>query len=151
MIGVYIDLSNMYHVARKLYNRKIDYSKLKAKIQGDNWVAYGCNRGGEADRFIVSLAELGILAKYKKTRQVAPGVFKGDWDVGITVDIIRDGYDTVILVTNDGDFVELTDYLEVMGRQIIIVGHEISSCYEGYEQIELTEDVLEQKGKVLCG
>ncbi len=44
----------------------------------------------------------------------AGGVIKADWDVGMAVDAIRmsETLDVVILVTGDGDFIPLVEYLK---------------------------------------
>jgi hypothetical protein len=53
----------------------------------------------------------------------ASGAKKADWDVGMAVDAIRIGeiLDVVILVTGDGDFVELVEYLRHHGRQVEVI------------------------------
>jgi len=44
----------------------------------------------------------------------AGGAKKADWDVGITVDAIKlaEKLDVVVLVTGDGDYVPLVNYLQ---------------------------------------
>ena len=49
------------------------------------------------------------------------GMKKADWDVGIAVDAIRMAtlLDVIILVTGDGDFVPLVEYLKWgLGREV---------------------------------
>jgi uncharacterized LabA/DUF88 family protein len=51
----------------------------------------------------------------------AGGAKKADWDVGMAVDAIRmaEFLDVIILVTGDGDFVPLVEYLQNgRGRQV---------------------------------
>ncbi len=49
------------------------------------------------------------------------GMKKGDWDVGIAMDIIKlsGKLDVVILVAGDGDYVPLVEYLKNNGCQVV--------------------------------
>jgi len=50
----------------------------------------------------------------------AGGAKKGDWDVGLAVDAIKlsSKLDAVILITGDGDFVPLVEFLKNVGCQV---------------------------------
>ncbi len=64
--------------------------------------------------FFEALTKAGIELRMKDLQVFADGTKKGDWDVGMAVDAIRMAsfLDVVILVTGDGDFVPLVDYLK---------------------------------------
>ncbi len=64
--------------------------------------------------FFEALTKAGIELRMKDLQVFADGTKKGDWDVGMAVDAIRMAsfLDVVILVTGDGDFIPLVDYLK---------------------------------------
>ena len=63
--------------------------------------------------FFAALADAGIELRLKDLQIFADGSKKADWDVGMAVDAIRtaQGLDVIVLVTGDGDFIPLVDYL----------------------------------------
>jgi uncharacterized LabA/DUF88 family protein len=69
---------------------------------------------GEEKGFFEALTKLGIEMRTKELQVFAGGAKKADWDVGLAVDTISASpkLDTVILVTGDGDFVPLVEYLQ---------------------------------------
>jgi len=68
---------------------------------------------GEAS-FFEALEKAGLELRTKDLQVYAGGMKKADWDVGMAVDAIRMSsfLDVVILVTGDGDFLPLVDYLK---------------------------------------
>ncbi|MDP3947891.1 MAG: NYN domain-containing protein [bacterium] len=71
--------------------------------------------------FFEALEKEGIELRMKDLQVYAGGMKKADWDVGMAVDAIRMGsaLDVVILVTGDGDFIPLVEYLKWgLGRQV---------------------------------
>jgi len=70
---------------------------------------------GEEKNFFEALQKVGIEAKTKDLQIFAGGAKKADWDVGLAVDAIKlaPKLDAVILITGDGDFVPLVEYLQV--------------------------------------
>lgn len=118
-VAVLIDTSNLYHSAKNLYRRKVNFGAvLKDAVAGRKLVravAYVVtSENGEEKNFFEALTKLGIETKTKDLQIFADGAKKGDWDVGITVDAIRMApkIDAIILVTGDGDFVPLIEYLK---------------------------------------
>lgn len=118
-VGVFIDTSNLYHSAKNLYKRKVNFGAvLRDAVAGRKLVraiAYVItSEGGEEKNFFDALTKLGIETKTKDLQIFAGGAKKGDWDVGITVDaiIMASRIDAVILITGDGDFVPLVEYLK---------------------------------------
>lgn len=124
-IGVLIDAENIFHSAKALYRRRVNYRNLLDLIVGNRRLARAVAyvvmaREGDA-LFFDALVRLGIEVKVRQL-QIYGRHKKGDWDVGITVDAVRmsDELDTVVLVTGDGDFVELVDYLHERNRRVEI-------------------------------
>ncbi len=64
--------------------------------------------------FFEALTKAGFELRMKDLQIYAGGMKKADWDVGMAVDAIRMAafLDVVILVTGDGDFLPLVDYLK---------------------------------------
>ena len=135
-VGIFIDVQNLYHSAKNLYHGRVNYKELiKHLVAGRQLiraVAYvvkseGVEGIGAASLREASLAPIGREAAFfealekeglelrSKDLQIYPdGTKKADWDVGMAVDAIRMApfLDSVILVTGDGDFCPLVDYLK---------------------------------------
>src|SRR3989344_2901105 len=118
-VAVLIDVQNMYHSARNLYGKRVNFKEvLKTAVAGRKLVrAIGYvikTESGEESAFFEALAKIGIEPKFKDLQIFAGGMKKADWDVGITVDAIRlaPRTDSIVLITGDGDFIPLIEYLK---------------------------------------
>ena len=118
-VGVFVDVSNMYHCARHLYGSFVNFGQvLKDVVAGRQLIraiAYVVSADVEQEKaFFEALAKAGFEVKEKELQVFADGTKKGDWDVGISVDAITlaDRLDAVVLVTGDGDFVPLVEFLK---------------------------------------
>jgi uncharacterized LabA/DUF88 family protein len=126
-IGVFIDVQNMYYSAKALYNRKVNFGEILKTAVADRQLiralAYVVRATGEEGAFFEALNQRGIETKVRELQEFHSGLKKADWDVGITVDAIRIGeiLDVVVLVSGDGDFVELVEYLKHHGKQVEVV------------------------------
>ena len=110
-IALFVDVQNIYYTTRDTYGRQFNYRKLWKKIsaQGDivSAIAYAIHRGDDKQqKFQDALKHIGFTVKLKPYIQRSDGNAKGDWDVGITIDIMElaNNVDTVILLSGDGDF-----------------------------------------------
>ncbi|MBU0546008.1 NYN domain-containing protein, partial [Patescibacteria group bacterium] len=74
-----------------------------------------------------------------------------DWDVGITVDAIRlsPSLDTIILVSGDGDYLPLVEYLQNQGKQVEVVAFGETTSSRLKEEADDFIDMGEEKGKFL--
>lgn len=118
-IAVLIDVQNMYHSAKNLYRAKVNFAEvLKQAVAGRKLIraiAYVIKtESGEEEAFFKALSKIGIEIKMKDLQIFPGGMKKGDWDVGIAVDAIKlsNFLDTIILVTGDGDFIPLVEYIK---------------------------------------
>ncbi len=120
-MGIFVDIQNLYHSAKNLYHARVNYKELmKELVAGRNLVgAYAYvvkseTAEGEA-AFFDALEKAGLQLRSKDLQIFAGGQKKADWDVGMAVDAIRmsDPLDVIILVTGDGDFIPLVEYLRV--------------------------------------
>jgi uncharacterized LabA/DUF88 family protein len=110
-IAIFADVQNIYYTTRQAYGRQFNYRKLWQQIsaQGDivSATAYAIDRGDEKQRnFQDILRQIGFTVKLKPYIQRSDGSTKGDWDVGITIDVVEaaKNVDTVVLLSGDGDF-----------------------------------------------
>lgn len=118
-VAILIDVQNMYHSAKNLYGARVNFAEvLNTALAGRTLIraiAYAIRtEGGEEKSFFEALERMGIEVKMKDLQIFPGGLKKGDWDVGIAVDAIKfsNFLDTIILVTGDGDFVPLLEYIK---------------------------------------
>ncbi len=118
-VGVLVDVSNMYHSAKNLYNKRVDFKEvLKDAVAGRKLIratAYVIKTETEEEMpFFEALSQQGFEIRMKDLQIFAGGAKKADWDVGITVDAIKLAakLDVVVLVTGDGDYLPLVSYLQ---------------------------------------
>ena len=110
-VSLFVDVQNIYYTTRSVYKKNFDYNIFwQRATEGReviNAFAYAVDRGDEKQRqFQNILKAIGFQVKLKPFIQRADGSAKGDWDVGITVDIMECAADSdvVILASGDGDF-----------------------------------------------
>ncbi len=110
-IGLFVDVQNIYYTTRHTYGRQFNYRALWELLsqRGDIVLAhaYATDRGDAGQRkFQAALRHIGFSVKLKPFIQRADGSAKGDWDVGITIDVLENAavLDRVFLLSGDGDF-----------------------------------------------
>ena len=118
-VGILVDVSNMYHSAKNLYNKKVNFKEILAKaVAGRKLIratAYAIRTENQDEApFIEALSQQGFEVKMKDLQIFAGGAKKGDWDVGIAIDAIKlaDKLDVIIIVSGDGDYIPLVSYLQ---------------------------------------
>jgi len=110
-IAVFADVQNIYYTCRQAYGRQFNYKALMAKVSKGGEIvqanAYAIDRNDDGQRkFQDALRHLGFEVKLKPFIQRRDGSAKGDWDVGIAIDVldIAPDVDVVVLLSGDGDF-----------------------------------------------
>lgn len=110
-IAIFVDVQNIYYTTRQSFGRQFNYRKFWQEIsaQGDIVFAnaYAISRQDDQQKkFQDALRHIGFNVKLKPYIQRKDGSAKGDWDVGITIDVLEQAeqVDTVILLSGDGDF-----------------------------------------------
>lgn len=110
-IAVFADVQNLYYTVRQAYGCHFNYAAFWAHVSQDGEiveaVAYAIDRGdSKQQQFQQILRNLGFTVKLKPYIQRSDGSAKGDWDVGITLDVIdaASRVDEVVLASGDGDF-----------------------------------------------
>ena len=127
-VGVLVDIQNMYYSAKVLYKKKVDFKEiLKTAVSGRKLIraiAYGIKTiEGLEKNFFDALQKSGYELRTKDLQIFPGGAKKGDWDVGLTVDVIRmmESLDVIILVTGDGDYIPLINYVKWGGGRVVEV------------------------------
>ena len=110
-IAIFADVQNIYYTTRQAYGRQFNYRKLWQRISSEGEIvtatAYATHRGDDGQlKFQDALKHIGFTVKLKPYIQRSDGSAKGDWDVGIAIDVMEMAreVDTVILLSGDGDF-----------------------------------------------
>ena len=149
-IAVFIDAQNLYHSARNLYDKRVNFGEVLKAGVGDRQliraIAYVItSETGEESAFFEALLKLGIETKTKDLKIFAGGAKKGDWDVGLAVDAITlaPKVDTVIIVSGDGDFVPAVEYVKHTGCQVEVMSFGKSSSKE---LVEAADDFIDLDG-----
>jgi uncharacterized LabA/DUF88 family protein len=128
-VGVFIDTQNLYHSAKNMYHARVNFAQvLEDSVAGRRLIrarAYVVTtESADEKNFFEALGKIGIETRTKDLQVFFGGAKKADWDVGLAVDAITAApkLDTVILITGDGDFIPLVDYLKVhSGCQVEVV------------------------------
>ena len=132
-VAVFVDGANLYHSIKSYYKGVLDYGVLlDAAVGGRKLLraTFYIVEKQEADdsgasgarSFVYNLNKFGYKVRSKPLvvheslsaegeRVVS---HKGDWDMGIVVDMMRlaDHTDAYVLVSGDGDYVEAVEYLQ---------------------------------------
>lgn len=135
-VGVFVDVQNIYHSAKNLYNSRVNFKELLKGVIGKRHlirtVAYVVKSDtalGE-ESFFEALKKEGMELRVKDLQIYPSGFKKADWDVGMAIDAIRiaNTLDVVVLITGDGDFIPLVKYLKWgLGKQVETVAFEKTS------------------------
>ena len=154
-VAVFIDTQNLYHTARNLYKKKVNFANVvKDLVAGRKLVraiAYVItSEAGDEKPFFEALTKIGIETKTKDLQVFAGGAKKGDWDVGLAVDAMKMAprLDVVIIISGDGDFVPLVEYLQTM-TQVEVASFGKSTSMRLKEVVDDFTALSENPGKYL--
>lgn len=127
-VEVLIDVQNLYHSAKHLYGAKVNFQEvLKQAVAGRKFIrAFGYvvrTKTGEEKPFFDALEKQGIETRVRDLQEFYGGAKKADWDVGIVIDAIRtaSSLDVIVLVSGDGDFIALVEYLKNQGKRVEVM------------------------------
>lgn len=147
-VAVLVDVQNMYYSARNLFKSRLNFSKLLELAVADRLlvraIAYVIATEDEkAKDFFEAVNSAGFEVKEKQLQVFYDGHLKGDWDLGIAMDAIRLGQkvDSVVLMTGDGDFKPLVNYLQQsLGCLVEVVAFKKTA---NNELIEMADDFID--------
>ena len=122
-VGVFVDVQNLYYSARNIYSARVKFNEvLNSAVAGRKRIraiAYVVEANmPEEESFFEALEKAGFEVKRKELQTFAGGHQKGDWDVGIAMDIVKlmNKLDVVVLCSGDGDYAPLLEYLQMSGQ-----------------------------------
>jgi len=127
-VAIVVDVQNVYYTTRQVFGKHFDYNKFwrhaTAGREVVKAVAYAIDKGDQKQKeFQNILRGIGFEVKLKPFIKRADGSAKGDWDVGITIDIMEcaPSADIVVLVSGDGDFDLLVNKMRVVRNKRVDV------------------------------
>ena len=153
-IAIFVDVQNIYYTTRQSYGRQFNYRKFWERIGYEGEItratAYAIARNDDKQiKFQDALKHIGFEVKLKPYIQRSDGSAKGDWDVGITIDIMEAAkeVDIIVLLSGDGDFDLLLDKIrndygvtvQVYGVPALTANSLINAA-DSYQRIE--DDLL---------
>ena len=154
-IGVFIDVQNMYYSAKQLYKGKVNFNVvLKEAIAGRQLIraiAYVIKADVKDEgTFYDALSEMGFEVRSKDLQVFYGGAKKGDWDVGIAMDVMRlaPKLDTIVLVSGDGDFSDLLEHTKSLGCRVEVVAFGKTTSHKLREVADFFTD-LDKDNKYL--
>jgi uncharacterized LabA/DUF88 family protein len=110
-VAIFVDVQNIYYTTRQAFQAHFDYNAFWRQVTADREVvtatAFAIDRGDEKQRqFQNILRGIGFAVKLKPFIARADGSSKGDWDVGITIDVLDSAADAdiIVIASGDGDF-----------------------------------------------
>ena len=136
-IAVLADVQNLFYSARHQYHAKVNFAKLLDKLVNGRQliraIAYVVQtKEIDQSSFLDMLNHTGYEVRSKDLKVRADGSSKGDWDMGIAVDAIAlsDRLDVVVLVSGDGDYVDLVNMLKGRGVRVEVCSFPKSTAEE---------------------
>lgn len=110
-VAIFVDVQNIYYTTKQAYQRHFDYQRFWSQATANREVvaacAYAIDKGDSKQQgFQQILKHIGFEVKLKPYIQRSDGTAKGDWDVGITLDVMELAAqaDVITLLSGDGDF-----------------------------------------------
>lgn len=151
-----MDVQNMYYSAKNIHQSKVNFEKiLETAVAGRKLIraiAYVVKaEAPEEQSFFDALDKQGFEVKYKELQVYFSGAKKGDWDVGIAMDAVRlsPKLDVIVLVSGDGDYVPLVEYLQNHGLIVEAVAFGESTSSKLREAADLFVDLSEDQKYLL--
>lgn len=155
-VGVFIDVQNLYYSAKNLHKAKANFGAVVKEVLADRKLIRSIGyvvrtESREEQPFFEALQSLGIETKERDLQIFYGGAKKADWDVGITVDAIRIAptLDVVVLVSGDGDFIPLVQYLQNQGKQVEVAAFRETASTALVDVVDNFIDLSQDQGKFL--
>jgi uncharacterized LabA/DUF88 family protein len=110
-VAIFVDVQNIYYTVKQSYQSHFNYNTFWSRATAGREVvaafAYAIDKGDSRQQgFQQILRNIGFEVKLKPYIQRSDGSAKGDWDVGITLDVIEYApkVNVIVLLSGDGDF-----------------------------------------------
>lgn len=147
-VAVLVDVQNLYYSAKNLYKSRVNFKNLLQLVLHKRIlvraIAYviKADPNEKENEFFDALNNAGFEVKEKNLQVFYGGAKKGDWDIGIAMDAIRLGnkVDSIILVSGDGDFRPVVNYLQQsLGCLVEVAAFKKTA---NHELIDLADDFI---------
>jgi len=155
-IGVFVDVQNMYHSAKQLYSSKANFRTILKDAIDDRKLIRAIAYVIKADvkdenTFYDALMDMGFEVRSKDLQVFYGGAKKGDWDVGIAMDVMRlaPKLDTVVLVSGDGDFSDLLEHAKSLGCRTEVIAFGKTTSHKLKEVTDFFIDLDKNKKYLL--
>jgi len=155
-IGVFVDVQNMYYSAKQLYGSKVNFRTILTDAIANRELIRAIAYVIKADvkdenTFYDALEEMGFEVRAKDLQVFYSGAKKGDWDVGIAMDVMRlaPKLDTVVLVSGDGDFSDLLEHAKSLGCRTEVVAFGKTTSHKLREVTDFFVDLDKDKKYLL--
>lgn len=149
-VAIFVDVQNVYHSAKNLHHARVNFKELLRVAVGNRpllravaYVVKSDTALGE-ESFFEALKQTGYELRLKDLQIYPDGSKKADWDIGMAIDAVRlaSSVDAIILVTGDGDFVPLVEYLKWgLGKQVEAVAFRRSASAKLKESVDRFTDI----------
>lgn len=157
-VGVFIDTQNMYYSARNLFKRKVNFKNIVDDAVGDRKLIRAISyvvstEGGENEPFFEALEKAGIETRRKALMEYPSGHKKADWDVGLAIDVVQmlDTLDVVVIVSGDGDYQPLVNYVKSRGRIVELMAFGKTTSGKLIEMVHDYTDLSQNQRRYLIG
>lgn len=155
-VGVYVDLSDLYHRVNRRFGRKLDYATVLESLKFFGLItksrAYGIQVGNEAGSFIACLERVGFATRFKRPEIIRCGdreVKRANWDLQIGLDALTDtetdNLGVVILGTGSARMSPLAERLRDKGLKCLAFGtnieKELKKAVDGV--VDIDKELLE--------
>lgn len=157
-VAVFVDVQNLYYSAKNLFGAKVDFGRvLNIAVGGRRLVraftyVIKADVGAEKE-FFEALNKIGYEVKMKDLQTFYDGSKKGDWDVGLCMDVVRmvPKIDAMVLVSGDGDYIELLKYAQSQGVRTEVMAYSQTASGKLVETADFMLDMASVPGKFLIG
>ncbi|MBS3156097.1 NYN domain-containing protein [Candidatus Woesearchaeota archaeon] len=157
-VGIFVDIQNLYYSAKHLYDKRVNFMAVLNEAVNNRKLIRAVAYVVKADElkentFFEALSKMGFDVKAKELQIFPGGMKKGDWDVGIAVDAIQMSpkLDVVVLISGDGDYIPLVEYLKgAQGCRVEVLAFGRSTSTKLKESVDEFID-LDKNKKYLIG
>lgn len=157
-VGVFVDVSNMYYSARALYQARVNFQSILEDAVGKRQLvralAYVIKaEAPEEQAFFDALVKQGWEVRQKDLQVFVGGAKKGDWDVGIAMDVLRLAakLDVVVIVSGDGDYAELVKYVKALGTRVEAMAFSASTSKLLVAEVDGFTDLAQDTSRYIIG
>jgi len=140
-IAVFADVQNAFYAARHAFDGKLNYGKMLSDIKGNREIirsiAYMTKRADiDQSKFCEALTNMGYDVRYRdakpRTKEGKTSFVSVSYEVMLTIDavVLAEKVDTVVIITGDGAYLPLIEYLKSRGCRVELIGFRDSTSHD---------------------